>query len=235
MKRSALFFIGLLSVFCVACEKENKKENTTTPVIENSSTFEDSVKPDDEEEQKGDARFPNCRETYNEPEDNLDGLSRDDLGDFRIALGKAKDDVETHSECFLNEDAKEYYKINYSSVLRDTNDFTYARMNEFTEENYIFEDTYRLSKTKIEINNQSAINRIVDIVSGGLKNDGYFLTFKRATIELNEKNELYRLRVYVNTTQVGKLIDSHKKEENKNWYLLFGQAYFLPYESTNVS
>ena len=227
MKRHS-FLLVLLALFCVGCEKENTQQPIKDNQVEQNPAKEDETpKEGDETPEEKESLFPDCRETYNEPVDSLEGLSRDNLDDFRIALGKAKSNFVTYSEFFLNQGAKDYYKINYKEDFRDEYKFTHQNIDIFTEENFILEDTYRLSKSKIEINNSDVINKVLSIVAPELKNEGYFLTFKRATIELNEQNEFYRFRVYANTTQVGKLIETHQKEENTNWYLLFGQCYFL--------
>ena len=214
MKRHS-FLLALLTLFCVGCGEQ------PTPVIDN---------PDNNNVETEDPIFvPNCRENYNEPADAVDGVARNDFDDLRTALGKANHSYNTLHETFLNEECKNYYKINYSEDMIDRYFSTYGNTELFTEDNFIFEDTYRLSKAKYEINNQDAVNRVISVVYPNLKNEGYFLTFKRATIELDNDNNLYRFRVYVNTTQIGKLIDSHQKQENTNWYLLFGQCYFLSY------
>ena len=212
MKRHS-FLLALLTFFCVGCGEQS------TPVIDN---------PENNNVVTEDPIFiPNCRENYDEPVDELSNLSKDNLDDFRVALGNVKRSFNTLHETFLNEESRNYYKINYGVELNERYFSTFENIDVFTEENFVFEDTYRLSKYKIEINNQDAVNKIVNIVYPFLKNEGYFLTFKRATIELDNGNNLYRFRVYVSTTQIGKLIDSHQKQENTNWYLLFGQCYFL--------
>lgn len=212
MKRHS-FLLFVLTLFCSGCGEKPQ------PILE--KPVENAV-----EEPMLSFDVPSCTDYYSEPIDMLYGLASNDLDDFRIALGKVKTAFRTYNECFLNEESNNYYKINYGNKLSDSFFDYYEDIDVFTEENFIFDDTYRLSKTKFEINNQDAVNRILKIVVPELKNEGYFLTFNRATIELNDQKEFYRFRLYVNTTQVGKLIDSHQKQENTNWYLLFGQCYF---------
>ena len=47
------------------------------------------------------------------------------------------------------------------------------------------------------------------------------------TTELNPNGDnILRIRLYVSTTQSGKLIDFHNDSGNKpNWYMLFSEAY----------
>lgn len=95
-------------------------------------------------------------------------------------------------------------------------DATYFEENIFT----------RISEHKYQCTTREVCEQFISICAPNLINEGYYLTFSRITIETNlgSENDL-RIRLYVSSTQKGKLIISHKDEENKpNWYLLFSEA-----------
>ena len=84
----------------------------------------------------------------------------------------------------------------------------------------------RISENKYQCTEISACEQFLSICCPNLINTGYYLTFSRVTIETNPLTDVaLRVRLYVASTQVGKLIDSHTDQANKpNWYLLFSEA-----------
>ena len=84
----------------------------------------------------------------------------------------------------------------------------------------------RISEHKYQCTDRYVCEEFIPICAPDLINEGYFLTFSRVTIETNpDSDNALRIRLYVSSTQIGKLIDSHKDQENKpNWYLLFSEA-----------
>lgn len=84
----------------------------------------------------------------------------------------------------------------------------------------------RISQNKYQTTNREYMNYFMELTSPKMLNDGFYMTFDRATIELNvDETNAFRIRLYTPRTQIGKLIDSHKDAENKpNWYLLFSEA-----------
>ena len=102
--------------------------------------------------------------------------------------------------------------------------FTVSDLSEtyFTEKGFT-----RISSNKYECKDRFVCEEFIPICAPDLINEGYFLTFSRITIETNPDNEnTLRIRLYVSPTQKGKLIETHKDQENKpNWYLLFSEAY----------
>lgn len=84
----------------------------------------------------------------------------------------------------------------------------------------------RISSNKYQCTDRYVCEDFISICSPDLINEGYYLTFSRVTIETNpDSNNALRIRIYVSDTQIGKLIDSHRDQENKpNWYLLFSEA-----------
>ena len=95
------------------------------------------------------------------------------------------------------------------------------------DETYFTSHSFRrVSEYKYESTDTSIFNDFIDITSYSLNNSGYYMTFKKVTIELNPlEGCALRIRLYASSTQSGKLIDSHLDEENKpNWYLLFSEA-----------
>ncbi len=101
-------------------------------------------------------------------------------------------------------------------------DEDYFTANEFTR---ISEKKYQYTST----NSEDVYLDFIDICAPGLINQGHYLTFSRVTIELNpDDDNLLRIRLYVSSTQSGKLIDSHNEKEDKpNWYMLFSEAYIF--------
>ena len=84
----------------------------------------------------------------------------------------------------------------------------------------------RISKNKYSIDDKEVIDSFISICAPVLENTGYYMTFKRVTIEIQPKDNIsFRIRLYASTTQSGKLMDSHKDKENKpNWFMLFSEA-----------
>ena len=60
-----------------------------------------------------------------------------------------------------------------------------------------------------------------------------YMTFKKVSVELYEDS--LRLRLYANSTQIGKLIDEHLNEETPNWYLLFAEATIKDINKTKIN
>ena len=103
------------------------------------------------------------------------------------------------------------------------NTFTLENLNE----NFLIDAGFtRISQNKYQTTNKDYLSYFMELTSPGMINDGFYMTFARATIELNvDETNAYRIRLYTPTTQIGKLIDSHRDQENKpNWYLLFSEA-----------
>ena len=98
-------------------------------------------------------------------------------------------------------------------------------LNDLNEDYFVNNGFTRISGTKYQyssLETDIVFSNFVDICAPGLINTGHYLTFSRVTIELNP----IRIRLYVSSTQSGKLIDSHNDRENKpNWYMLFSEAY----------
>ena len=95
-------------------------------------------------------------------------------------------------------------------------------------ESYFTENEFtRISSNKYQCTNIEVCKQFIQICAPDLINEGYYLTFSRVTIETNpDSDNALRIRLYVSSTQKGKLIESHKDQENKpNWYLLFSEAY----------
>ena len=229
MKRRAFFLAGLIILFCSACQKES------TPLLfeEGHSTYEDSINPYDSDQQDDEDKdkLPDCINNYNEPVDSMEGVENT-LTDLISAGEKIKDRYITKHEQFLTEDCMAYYKINYGKDINNNFSYTQEKVDTFTlmdlSGDYVsLREFNRVSRFKYESSNSDAVNDFIQVVHPGLENTGYFLTFSKVTIELNENNEIYRVRLYVNSTQIGKLIPSHKNTENVNWYLLFAQCYLM--------
>ena len=124
------------------------------------------------------------------------------------------------SSSLTNEDlSNKVENKKYQDDLFTLNDLNqeYFEANEFT----------RISANKYQSTKREVCEQFVSICSPDLYNEGYYMTFQRVTIEVNPMEGVsLRVRLYTPYTQIGKLIDSHRDEENKpNWYLLFSEAY----------
>ena len=97
--------------------------------------------------------------------------------------------------------------------------FTIADLNQgyFETNNFI-----RISQNKYQCTSTEVCEQFISICAPDLENIGHYLTFSRVTIETAPS---LRIRLYVSTTQLGKLINSHKDLESKpNWYGLFSET-----------
>ncbi len=103
-------------------------------------------------------------------------------------------------------------------------------LNDLSEEYFVDNGFTRISGNKYQyssVETETVFSNFIDICAPGLINEGHYLTFSKVTIELNpDADNVLRIRLYVSTTQSGKLIDSHNDSGNKpNWYMLFSEAY----------
>ena len=233
MKRRGFFLVGLIILFCGACQKEN----TPLPIEENHSTYEDSVNPNHKEEQTEDTNnetieeYPDCINDYAEVQDSMEGIEESTVH-LIVAGSRVKENYVTKHEHFLTKESENYYKINYGKEIKNGFCYTQEKVDSFTlndlSVDYITNGEFRrISQYKYESTKTEVVNDFIQVVYPGLENEGYYLTFKRVTIELNQNDEIYRVRLYVNVTQIGKLIESHKITANANWYLLFAQCYLI--------
>ena len=99
-------------------------------------------------------------------------------------------------------------------------------VNDLSESYFASKGFTRISANKYQCTDRYVCEEFIPICAPDLINEGYYLTFSRITIETNPDSEhSLRIRLYVSSTQIGKLIDSHRDQENKpNWYLLFSEA-----------
>lgn len=108
-------------------------------------------------------------------------------------------------------------------------------LEDFNEEYLLTHEFTRISKNKYQCAEKSVIEDFFDIIVPNFCNDGYYMTFKRITIEVNEDGMVDRIRLYCNTTQSGKLVSSHKEEIAKpNWYMLFAECNVYNIGSTSI-
>lgn len=79
----------------------------------------------------------------------------------------------------------------------------------------------KVTENKYRCDRKEVIENLLSLISYNYQNDGLFLTYDYLTVEINVSEEIdLRIRVYVSSTQSGKLIASHTNEEFANWYLL---------------
>lgn len=101
--------------------------------------------------------------------------------------------------------------------------FTLSKLN---QDYFVNNEFTRISKNKYQTKKVSSILEFVEICAPMYIKEGNYLTFNRVTIEIDPiENVKLRIRLYVNPTQSGKMIEDHKDKENKpNWYMLFSEA-----------
>lgn len=101
---------------------------------------------------------------------------------------------------------------------------------EFVNSNYT-----RISKNKYQTSEQTILDSLLPVLCPNIKNNGYFMTFERATFEIDDSDALTRVRLYTSQTQIGKIVDSHKnKDDMPNWYLLFAEAEIYNINQTGI-
>lgn len=138
---------------------------------------------------------------------SLSGSSKEEMFNYRLTNEDLHDEV-------LN---KKYQEDVFS--ISDLNE-EYFLNNGFT----------RISENKYQCEDKDVCEQFISICAPDLDNTGHYLTFSRVTIETSPS---IRIRLYVSSTQSGKLIDSHKDLENKpNWYLLFSEANIVDINET---
>ena len=115
-------------------------------------------------------------------------------------------------------------------------DYFYV-LDDFDEVYFADHSFRRISSNKYESTDTSIFNDFINLVCYSLDNTGYYMTFKRVTIELNPmEGYSMRIRLYASSTQSGKLIESHLDQENKpNWYLLFSEALISDVDTTTFA
>ena len=93
-------------------------------------------------------------------------------------------------------------------------DATYLSKHAFT----------RVSLYKYISEDLAVIDDFLDMCCPYLRNEGYYMTYKKVSIELDNYDSITRVRIYASPTQSGKLIDTYLKEEYPNWYLMFSES-----------
>ena len=109
-------------------------------------------------------------------------------------------------------------------------------IDDLNEEYFVLHNFKRISEKKFASIGDSTVNKdFVDICAPKLINTGYYMTFKKVTIELDPlEGVAFRIRLYAEPTQSGKLVGTCLDSINKpNWYMLFSEA--LIYDINNTS
>ena len=140
----------------------------------------------------------------------------------------------------INVDAMEVYKE--ASTINETF-FTLDKLNsEYIDtygpkkiDSYQYNGWTRISHNKYKCDRPEVLKHFLEICSPGFDNGGTYMTFEYVTIEINPDNEnVLRLRLYTSSTQIGKLINSHTKPVNTNWFLLYAEAYVSNVNQTEI-
>ena len=238
LKKVSILFFTL--IFCGACNEPSNIESSGSKEPINSETTKENENKENEnkdkeangnEEINQDPPVPIPVEPiYDEPEDSLEGIDVNDLSQLITAAGKVTGNYSLESEQFFNEESNNYYKINYGELLEDSWTVNYSEEDtkfdlvSFNEEYISTHDFTRISSNKYETKNAEAISDFLYLICPQYKNTGYYMTFKRVTIEIDEDIQFSRIRLYCSGTQVGKLISLHKDSTKSNWYLLFMES-----------
>lgn len=210
MKKRVFLFVSIFGLLCCGCGKTEATNNDVPPVIEENDS-----------EKKTEV-------IYDEKEDSMEGLDPNDFSNLTNSLLGPNDEYLTYTQQYFNDSAKEYYKINYGEELPfsyravhkniASDDFNLFKFDADYITNHEFT---RISERKFETKNAEAVKDLLYEALPIFKNEGYYMTFSRATVETSEDNNLYRIYIYANKTQIGKLVPECKNLEYKNWYLLF--------------
>ena len=147
-----------------------------------------------------------------------DGLINLNNNYYHFSLSGSSKEERMSSTLTSNDLTDEISNKRYQDDMFTVNDLkqTYFEEKGFT----------RVSSNKYECTNKDVCEQFISICATDLINRGHYLTFWKVTIETNPDTEhALRIRLYVPDTQIGKLIDSHRNQENKpNWYLLFSET-----------
>ena len=82
----------------------------------------------------------------------------------------------------------------------------------------------RVSKYKYICKEESVINDFLDLCCPYLDNKGYYMTYDRVSIEVDNYDAITRIRIYASITQSGKLTSNYLNQEYVNWYLMFNET-----------
>lgn len=99
--------------------------------------------------------------------------------------------------------------------------FKLSKINESYFSSHTFK---RVSKNKYICEEDAVIEDMLNLCCPYLRNEGYYMTYKKVSFELNDEDILTRIRIYASPTQIGKLTPDFKNQEYKNWYLMFNET-----------
>lgn len=240
-KKIGLTFLMSISLMLFSGCK-NKEDNISNEVTNNSSnndnssndtTGNDNPTDPNKDENPGNENPSTEEEKYDEKEDSIEGIDVSDLSNLIAASEKISSTYTISYRHYFNQAANDYYRINYGNELEngtytydgvETDSFNFVKFNS----EYISKNTFtRISENKYQCETKEVINEFVKAVIPNYKNEGYYMTFSRITIELDSNANMERIRVYTKTTQIGKLVESHTDKIKTNWYLLFAECLFV--------
>ena len=121
-------------------------------------------------------------------------------------LTLVKENDSYRNNLFTLEDLNKDYFTSYGFKRVSAFKYQYDRVFDTTKDNAVFAN-------------------FLDICAPYFENEDKFMTFSKVTIETNpSKGVAFRIRIYAYSTDYGKLIQSHRKEDYQNWYLLFSET-----------
>jgi hypothetical protein len=114
--------------------------------------------------------------------------------------------------------------------LIEDNYFGFEDLNSDYVDTYGPTDKYlgwtRVSENKYRCDRREVFDSFMNLTAPYCPYGGAYMTFSHVTVELGITEDIdMRIRVYASSTQSGKMIPDHLKQEEKpNWYLLFVES-----------
>lgn len=130
------------------------------------------------------------------------------------------EDILTADSCSL-EQLEFDNKLPFSLASIDS---TYITTNSFE----------RVSLYKYQSQSSAAINDFLNLCCPYLLNDGYYMTYQKVTVEVDNYDNITRIRIYCSLTQEAKLSYPFNKEEFTNWYLMFNESIIHDIGKTSI-
>lgn len=99
--------------------------------------------------------------------------------------------------------------------------FSLSSLDEEYMNNHAFK---RVSVNKYVSEDIDSVNDFLSLTCPNYDNEGYYMTFKKVSIELDDNDNIHRIRIYASSTQIGKLYDLYTNKKYTNWYLMFSES-----------
>lgn len=110
--------------------------------------------------------------------------------------------------------------------------FKLSNVNEQYFKDHVFT---RVSKFKYISEDLDVIDDFLELCCPTLENEGYYMTYSKVSIEVDNYDAITRIRIYASVTQSAKLTENFVNPEYKNWYLMFNETLVSDINKTSVS